>query len=90
MEQKKSGAKVKVIIVVLILLFGLFMTLINFITDFLWFRELGYISVFFTKLFTQLKIGIPVFVVVLLLSYMYLMMLKRGYYKKVCKPLRYV
>lgn len=83
MEQKKSGAKVKVIIVVLILLFGLFMTLINFITDFLWFRELGYISVFFTKLFTQLKIGIPVFVVVLLLSYMYLMMLKRGYYKKV-------
>lgn len=83
MEQKKNGAKVKVIIVVLILLFGLFMTLINFITDFLWFRELGYISVFFTKLFTQLKIGIPVFVVVLLLSYMYLMMLKRGYYKKV-------
>ena len=45
MEQKKNGAKVKVIIVVLILLFGLFMTLINFITDFLWFRELGYISV---------------------------------------------
>lgn len=83
MEKKKSGTKVKLIILVIVLLFGLFMALINFITDFLWFKELGYVSVFFTKLFTQLKIGIPVFVVVTILSFMYLAMLKRGYYKKV-------
>ncbi|MBQ9972652.1 MAG: UPF0182 family protein [Firmicutes bacterium] len=59
------------------------MLLIGFITDYLWFRELDYVSVFFTKLFTQLKIGIPVFVVVTFLAYIYLKFLKRGYFKKV-------
>ncbi|QIB70644.1 UPF0182 family protein [Aminipila butyrica] len=57
--------------------------MIGFITDFLWFRELDYVSVFFTKLFTQLKIGIPAFVVITALAYLYLKMLKRGYFKKV-------
>lgn len=70
------------IIAVLIIIF-LFICLIGFITDFLWFRELDYVSVFFTKLFTQLKIGVPVFVIVTFLAYVYLKFLKRGYFKKV-------
>jgi hypothetical protein len=56
-KNKKSPA---IILLVLIILVGLFVSLIGFITDFLWFKELNYVSVFFTKLFTQLKIGIPV------------------------------
>lgn len=58
-------------------------SLIGFFTDFLWFKELGYVSVFFTKLFTQLKLGIPTFIVISLLAYVYLKFLKKGYCKKI-------
>jgi len=80
-RKRKLGVKGLIIAVLIIIL--LFVSLIGFITDFLWFKELGYVSVFFTKLFTQLKIGVPTFVVITFLAYIYLKFLKRGYYKKV-------
>ena len=80
-KKRKIGAKGIIIIVLLIIL--LFVALIGWITDFMWFRELGYVSVFLTKLFTQLKIGVPVFVVVTFLAYIYLKFLKKGYMKRV-------
>ena len=70
-------------IIAIVIILGLFLSLIGFITDFMWFRELGYVSVFFTKLFTQIKIGVPTFVVVTFLAYIYLKFLKRGYFRKV-------
>ena len=81
-KEKKKRTGLRVIIAIVIIL-GLFLSLIGFITDFMWFRELGYVSVFFTKLFTQIKIGVPTFVVVTFLAYIYLKFLKRGYFKKV-------
>lgn len=80
-KKRRFGIKGGIIVVLLILL--LFVALIGFITDFLWFRELDYVSVFLTKLFTQLKIGVPVFVVVTFLAYIYLKFLKRGYFKRI-------
>lgn len=56
---------------------------VNYIVDFLWFREMGYTEVFFTKLMSQLKLGIPAFVICLGLIWIYLQGLKRSYYKKV-------
>lgn len=82
-EKKKRKLGIQGIIIVILLIILLFIALIGFITDFLWFKELGYVSVFLTKLFTQLKIGIPVFVVITFLAYIYLKFLKRGYFKKV-------
>ncbi len=70
-------------IAILLAVVGLFGALIGFITDYLWFRELGYTSVFFKQLFTQLKLGIPSFLILTLLAFLYLMGLKKGYYKKV-------
>lgn len=69
--------------IILVVILGLFGALIGFITDYLWFRELGYTSVFFKQLFTQLKLGIPTFLILTALSYIYLMGLKKGYYKRV-------
>lgn len=80
---KKSKKSPAIILLVLIILVGLFVSLIGFFTDFLWFKELNYVSVFFTKLFTQLKIGIPAFVIITILAFSYLKVLKRGYFKKV-------
>ena len=79
--KKKTG--LLLLLAVIIALLALFVGLIGFITDFLWFKELGYVSVFFTKLFTQIKIGVPVFVIVTILAYIYLKFLKRGYIKKI-------
>ncbi len=80
-KKKKGGARGVIIAILLIIL--LFVTLIGWITDFLWFRELTYVSVFLTKLLTQIKIGVPVFVIVTFLAYVYLKFLKKGYMKRV-------
>ena len=61
----------------------LFFGLINFITDLLWFKEVGYISVFLKQIITELEIGVPLFVVLLLISNLYLRLLKRNYIKKI-------
>lgn len=82
-EKKKRKLGVKGIIIVVLLIILLFVALIGWITDFMWFRELSYVSVFLTKLFTQLKIGIPTFIIITFLAYIYLKFLKRGYIKKV-------
>ena len=61
MEKKKRGSKARWIVLAVIAFLLLVFALVGFITDFLWFKELGYVSVFFTKLLTQIKIGVPVF-----------------------------
>ncbi|MBK5252322.1 MAG: UPF0182 family protein [Peptostreptococcaceae bacterium] len=71
------------IIVVLSVFIGSFNTIINFVTDYKWFQSLGYEKVFLTKILTQLKVGIPVFVIGTVLVYFYLMTIKKDYYKKV-------
>ena len=80
MKKRRVGLKVAVIVVIILVIF---FSLIGFLTNLLWFQQLGYISVFFKKLFTQLEIGIPTFIVITFLSYIYLKFLKRGYFKKI-------
>lgn len=81
MKKRKIG--LGVIVVILLVIIAGFGGLVTFITDFLWFRELDYTSVFFKQLFTQLEIGIPSFVIIMVLTYFYLRVLKRGYYKRI-------
>ena len=80
-KKRKIGAKGIIIIVLLIVL--VFVLLIRWLTDLMWFNDLSYISVFLTKLFTQLKIGIPTFIVVTFLAYIYLKFIKKGYVHRV-------
>ena len=82
-KKSKRGIGLRGIIIAVLLIILLFVMLIGWITDFMWFRELGYVSVFLTKLLTQIKIGVPVFVIITFLAYVYLKFLKRGYIKKV-------
>lgn len=79
----KKGIKGQIAAVVLVLIVLLFFGLINFITDLLWFKEVGYISVFLKQIITELEIGVPLFVVLLLISNLYLRLLKRNYIKKI-------
>ena len=55
---------ISTIIIVLITIIILLLAGTNIIVDYQWFKELGYISVYFTKLFSILKLMIPTFLVV--------------------------
>ena len=79
----KGQRRLSVIVMFIVIIVALFLLLIDFITDWLWFKEMGYVSVFFTQLFTELKVGIPVFVILTLLVNLYLKQLKKGYFKKI-------
>ena len=80
-KRARKGASVLIMLVALFLCFIILM--IGFITDWLWFKDLGYTSVFWKKLLTELEIGIPVFIVAGLLSRFYLSALKKGYFRKI-------
>lgn len=71
------------VILVIVLIVGLFISLIGFISDYLWFQEMGYLSVFFTQLVTQLKVGVPTFIAVTALVFLYLSRLRKGYFSKI-------
>lgn len=80
---KKTRLLLWLVIAIVPIAIAFFGTFLNFITDYLWFKELGYTQVYLTKLFTQLKIAIPVFVILSILLYTYLRTIKKDYYKKV-------
>ena len=79
----KASRNITIIFLVLVIVAGLLVSLTNFITDWMWFSEMGYVSVFFTQLFTQLKFGIPLFIIVTVLLNIYLRHLKKGYFQKI-------
>lgn len=82
MEPRKRYNKHRFIIIVVLVILFILANLVTFFTDFEWFRELGYVSVFFTKLFTQLKIGVPTFIVVTVLARIYFKFIKQSFNKK--------
>ncbi|MDR2487677.1 MAG: UPF0182 family protein [Clostridiales Family XIII bacterium] len=82
MKSKRSRI-ILIILIVVIVLAGLIAGLAGFITNYLWFRDLGYTDVFWKQLLTMLKIGVPVFVVLTALAVVYLKVLRKGYFKRV-------
>ena len=80
---KKGKKKLYIIIGILVVLGVLLVSLVNFITDLLWFKDLGYISVFLKQLITELEFGIPCFVVISAICFVYLLAIKKAYYKKI-------
>ncbi|PAB57111.1 hypothetical protein CCE28_19465 [Anaeromicrobium sediminis] len=78
-----SSHMISLIMIALLFLIFSFNTIIEFATDYQWFKELGYDKVFLTKLMTQLKLGIPCFIIVTIGVYIYLLILKKSYHKKV-------
>lgn len=79
----KGQRRLSVIIMFIVIILALFLLLINFITDWLWFKEMGYVSVFLKQLTTELEVGIPVFVILTIIMNFYLRMLKKGYFNKI-------
>ena len=68
-------------IIILMIIFSSFTSIINFITDYKWFTELGFTQTFLTKLKSQLTIGGIVFVVFFILINIYLSIIRKKYYR---------
>ena len=80
---EKLEKKVSIVILIIVLVVSLFLALVGFISDFMWFKEMGYVAVFFTQLLTQLKVGIPTFIIVTGLVILYLRHLRKSYFAKI-------
>ena len=79
----KFERKISIILMCIILVLVLFLAMIQFITDFMWFKEMGYTDVFFKQLVTQLTVGLPTFIVVAALVQVYLTHLRKTYFAKI-------
>ncbi len=80
---EKFQKRLSIVILILVVVFAIFFSAITFITDFMWFREMGYVDVFLKELTTQLKVGIPTFLAVTGLMVVYMSHLKKSYFKKI-------
>jgi uncharacterized protein len=78
-EEKKLKKSKKlffaVALIAFFIIFGFFSEILNFITDYQWFKELGYEEVFLKKIYTQFTLGIPVFFIASSIYYLYLFIL---------------
>ncbi len=77
-ERKKSVIILLVTAVVMLLFLAS-----GFITDWMWFAEVGYISVFFKGMVTELLIGIPVFIILFAVTDVYLRGIRKRYFDMV-------
>ena len=77
----RKGLSIIIMLIAIIICFLLMM--VGFITDWMWFSDLGYASVFWKKLLTELEIFFPVFIVVALLTRFYLRTLRNGYFRQI-------
>ncbi|MBR5230595.1 MAG: UPF0182 family protein [Firmicutes bacterium] len=81
--QAKFERKITLVLAAVIVIAVLFLTMIQFITDFMWFREMGYVDVFLKELTTQLKVGVPTMIVVSAFLQIYLTRLRKSYFAKI-------
>lgn len=77
--KNKSRLFVMGVVVIVFLLINSFGSAVKFATDYLWFKEVGYTETFLTKIKAQVMIGIPIFVVLTILLYIFIKKLKKKY-----------
>ncbi len=81
--KNKTKTLIGIGIAILFSFFIFFDQLVDLITDYQWFSELGYEGIMMKKLVTQAQIGIPIFIILSVFFYIYFQILKRNYYQKV-------
>jgi len=81
-KEKKIISPLGKIIAAVIVLVAIIAALAGFIIDIIWFNEVGYTSVFLTEILTKIKLGVPAFAIVSVISYILLSVLKKNFLKK--------
>lgn len=77
MNNKKS--MLPWIAVLFVIIIGTMENLVRFATNYLWFREMGYVGTFLTRVSAYMQLGIPVFLISSLVFFFYLKALKKRF-----------
>ncbi|MBR5731250.1 MAG: UPF0182 family protein, partial [Firmicutes bacterium] len=77
-KKRRTVITAAVIIVLLVIIFSC----ADFITDLIWFGEVGYISVFLKEIVTKLEIGVPAVIIFTAITIFILSALKNNFLKK--------
>ena len=77
--KKKGRLFVFGVLALLFLLINSFTGIVKFATDYLWFKEVGYTETFLTKIKAQAVIGVPIFIILTILLYIFIKRLKKKY-----------
>ena len=80
---KKKGHGVGKIIAAVVVVLVLFFSLITFITNWEWFSEMGYTSVFFTEIITKVVLGAIFAVITFVIAMLYITRLRKKYFEKI-------
>lgn len=79
MQEKKKGKflskTLRTVIAIVIIVIAVFIALNEFYIDIIWYKEVGYLSVFFKALTTKLGLGIPLFLVFAIILSIYFKLL---------------
>lgn len=67
-------------IVIIVAIF--FRSVLNFVVNIQWFKDVGYLSVYFKKFIAQVTLGLPIFLLCFISIYIYYKSLKRSYLKR--------
>ena len=81
-NEKTGKRSLTAIIIAVIVILATLSSVVAFIIDYKWFSELGYTQIFFKELLTKTKVGIPIFLILTGLIYVYFKTLKNIYNKK--------
>ena len=67
------------VIILVFLVINSFTGIVEFVTNYLWFKEMGYTETFFTKIKAQISIGVPIFLILTVFLYIFIKRLKKKY-----------
>lgn len=80
-KNQKGRKSLTVLIIILGVILVTLSSIVVFVIDYKWFSEVGYTGVFLKELITKGKLGIPVFLILTLILYIYFKTLKNIYNK---------
>ncbi|MFO7887926.1 MAG: UPF0182 family protein, partial [Eubacteriales bacterium] len=78
--KSKGNIFIALVVFIIIVVISSFSTVISFLANYQWFGEVGYVGTFLTKIKTQLFLGVPLFIIVFLVFYLFVNRLKNKYY----------
>lgn len=77
--KKKLGTIIAIMVIIFIIIF--FSNIINLIINIEWFKEVGYLSVFFTRILAIIKLMVPIFLISYISIWLYYKSLRKSILK---------
>ncbi len=82
MNKDNKRRSLTALIVIIVAILATLSTIVTFTIDYKWFSELGYTQIFLKEILTKLKVGLPIFIILTGLLFIYFKALKGIYNKK--------